>query len=1068
MLEAILSTGLTADPIQNWREDIPYVWAEQQYGDPSRAFAKYLFTYHETAEQWRTWSEWGDHFVSDVIEPVYFRLANDISWNIYWISVLKEEELKKVDPRQRIAFTSNTEYTRNLLLSLEHLSDAIPIGRITVDTMQEELQQPGDIWLKQLEDKGLGFCLDEYAKRKLDAYLAGEPEEQKAAISSSDDVAGQRLTKVCSVFIPQGYRSHCYQKNWNIPFQKVNLLYGFNGSGKTSLLSAIELALTGEVRSLQRDALQSDSIHAYPILLAEVDGRSVALPPPLKPAKKKEREQQFYRMRGTNRTQPQLQNLFHRLNYLSAEETFLFTSDQPKLKELFAKILYGPEIQEMWRNVQSYKSKCAEQAAKYEEEAKRLQMQIDALVIPSVDIESFKAYLTASGLNFGRDTEPEKILVETQRLQAEYDKVISLGPVPSRAQLAKKRSIQQEQLPVMLKNCAQLKENVALLEGKERDLIREVEEQTKRCKDSEETVSSLRALEPLVKQLQFRTNHLDWFNAYQDLIEQITTLETTSNRLQLLKEEYGAILEVVVEATPQQLQEQMRQMHQQRSSLQRRLDDLDAQIEEKTLDQAKQATLFSALRSAGLELYQMNATRHTCPLCGTEGITEQVLREHLQQESALVDQQLQALYQEKQNVSDEYETVKSALKQLGNQKIAAEDYHEALRRIHLDFPSIQNIDDLQKAISDTKKDCFKAKHGLEEIERYLLAEKEQVSIGGTLDEIFKSRQNFFETIPSQFAERFDPEEADETLITTFSALLQHWENTRGELTTALLQKKSEWERVQKELQQIRQDHCRTEQQLEQFHEETARLDQYSTFWDAVGDVAADQELNGAAIRVLCENLHQKAREITVSAKNKDKKEAYQREINDIRTKLDRCGKLRNELECLQSPDFYADKFIGQNIEQISRIFLALHSPQEFSKVAIDTDGQLVAFRNGEKVSINHMSTGQRTALVISVFFWMNLATPFVPNFLLLDEPVANIDDLNVLALMDFLREIAVTHRRQIFFTTANQNVAKLFRRKFSFLLDDFQELRFFREEEHNLQITKRVYDQSRLLENEGL
>ena len=63
----------------------------------------------------------------------------------------------------------------------------------------------------------------------------------------------------------------------------------------------------------------------------------------------------------------------------------------------------------------------------------------------------------------------------------------------------------------------------------------------------------------------------------------------------------------------------------------------------------------------------------------------------------------------------------------------------------------------------------------------------------------------------------------------------------------------------------------------------------------MGDVAADQELNGAAIRVLCENLHQKAREITVSAKNKDKKEAYQREINDIRTKLDRCGKLRNEL-----------------------------------------------------------------------------------------------------------------------------------------------------------------------------
>ena len=99
---------------------------------------------------------------------------------------------------------------------------------------------------------------------------------------------------------------------------------------------------------------------------------------------------------------------------------------------------------------------------------------------------------------------------------------------------------------------------------------------------------------------------------------------------------------------------------------------------------------------------------------------------------------------------------------------------------------------------------------------------------------------------------------------------------------------------------------------------------------------------------------------------------------------------------------------------------------------------------------------------------MNLATPSAPGFLLLDEPVANIDDLNVLALMDFLREIALTHQRQIFFTTANRNVAKLFRRKFSFLEDDFQELWFFRENEHCLQITKRIYDQNRLLESTKL
>ena len=115
-----------------------------------------------------------------------------------------------------------------------------------------------------------------------------------------------------------------------------------------------------------------------------------------------------------------------------------------------------------------------------------------------------------------------------------------------------------------------------------------------------------------------------------------------------------------------------------------------------------------------------------------------------------------------------------------------------------------------------------------------------------------------------------------------------------------------------------------------------------------------------------------------------------------------------------------------------------------------------------------MSTGQRTALVISVFFQMNLATPYAPKFLLLDEPVANIDDLNILALMDFLRELVIIHKRQIFFTTANRNVARLFRRKFSFLLQDFQELRFLRAKEQHLEITRHTYDQSRSLESTGL
>lgn len=1065
MFESIAATGLVPGPICTW-QDTPYIWADQRYGDPPRVFAKYLFTYHETAAQWHQWSEWGDRLVSEVIEPVYFRLANDTSWNIYWVSVLREEELKKVDPRQQAVFTSNTEYTRNLILSLEHLSGAIPIGRVSVDATGKEIEQPSDVWLTQLEGKGLGFCLEAYAKKNLDAYLEGKTGSQRSEGSSRNTVAGQHLAKLRAISIPQEFRAHCYSKNWSIPFQAVNLLYGLNGSGKTSLLSAIELALTGDIRSFTGDTARA--VPARPILAAEIDGRTVELAPLLKDAEKKEREQQFYRSRSNGRLQPQLQNLFHRFNYLSAEETFLFARKQPNLMEIFSQILYGSETQGMWRNVQSYKNKCAEMATKYGERLGELREQAEVLAhVPSVDLESFGAYLTASGLNFGQDAVPEKILTEAQRILAEYDKVKSLGPIPSMKQLAEDLARQKEQFHALLTENKSLIEAFTSTEERERSLTQEIERYTGLCSTSEQTATSLRALVPLAKQLQFYTDYLDWFWSYQSHLERLKVLETTADRLRALKEEHGSVLDAPVAATTQQLREQARKMHQRRSSLQTQLDDLDVQIAQKELAQGKQATLFSTLSSTGLELYRMDETRHTCPLCGTEGITGQILREHLQRESALGDQQLQALYQMRQNVHDQCEAAKSALKKLNRQEIAAQAYQEALWSIHQDFPNIQSADDLRKAIVDTQENHAMEEHELEMLKGYLLKELEQTSVGATLEEICESRQMLLNSIPPKCAERFDSAVSDEVLIREFFSLLQHWEKDQTELTANLLQKKAVQEQLQKELQQIRQKQSQTEKQLELLKKNIVRLEQISAFWVAVRGTAADPSLNGEAIQALCENLHHRAREIIEFMGNRTQRELCQEKTKDIQARLEHCHILRDELESLQSPDSYADVFICQNIEQISRIFLALHSPQEFSKLVIEA-GQLVAVRNGETVSINHMSTGQCTALVISVFFQMNLATSFVPDFLLLDEPVSNIDDLNVLALMDFLREIAVTHRRQIFFTTANQNVAKLFRRKFSFLEEDFQELRFFREEERSLRITKQVYNQSRLLESEKL
>jgi ABC-type cobalamin/Fe3+-siderophores transport system ATPase subunit len=60
-----------------------------------------------------------------------------------------------------------------------------------------------------------------------------------------------------------------------------------------------------------------------------------------------------------------------------------------------------------------------------------------------------------------------------------------------------------------------------------------------------------------------------------------------------------------------------------------------------------------------------------------------------------------------------------------------------------------------------------------------------------------------------------------------------------------------------------------------------------------------------------------------------------------------------------------------------------------------------------------------------------------PRVLLFDDPVAHVDDINTLSLLDHLRDIALSGQRQIFFATADSKIGTLFSRKFKFLGEIF-------------------------------
>ncbi|MGB4313122.1 MAG: hypothetical protein WBJ17_09375, partial [Natronincolaceae bacterium] len=169
-------------------------------------------------------------------------------------------------------------------------------------------------------------------------------------------------------------------------------------------------------------------------------------------------------------------------------------------------------------------------------------------------------------------------------------------------------------------------------------------------------------------------------------------------------------------------------------------------------------------------------------------------------------------------------------------------------------------------------------------------------------------------------------------------------------------------------------------------------------------------------------------------------EEYKDSINILQPKCKRAKVARDVIdELLQnySKESALKNFLSNNTRAIIDIFSRIHTPYEgFTDISMDDD-RIVLYREKEPVQINQISTGQRAALYISVFIVLNFSLKNGPPYIIFDDPITHIDDLNILFFLDFLRDIALYKDRQVFFSTANRKIASLFEKKFSFLGDDF-------------------------------
>ena len=172
-----------------------------------------------------------------------------------------------------------------------------------------------------------------------------------------------------------------------------------------------------------------------------------------------------------------------------------------------------------------------------------------------------------------------------------------------------------------------------------------------------------------------------------------------------------------------------------------------------------------------------------------------------------------------------------------------------------------------------------------------------------------------------------------------------------------------------------------------------------------------------------------------------RKEQIEKQLNGLTPRIDRLTEAREVLTKIQSEHSLSgamDDALKQNRAAIEDIFSRIHSPAEFSGLG-DNLTTLRRKSDGGTATLQQISTGQRAAFALSLFLAQNAQLRTAPPLILIDDPIAHVDDLNCLSFLDYLREVIIAGDRQVVFATANDKLAALFERKFDFLgSEDFR------------------------------
>lgn len=960
----------------------------------------------------------------------YYRSTGPLQWNFYLYFVTDSKDLSF---EKKVSIESDKAFTRKLVTTEEELIKLIEVQTKLKAQPKSKLDTALlSVWKSKLKTAGLNgiYLQKDYPKINevfqlfLDKQDFREPLEEGRSVSPLETQTG-----IISSLEMEAFRS--FKQNKSFEFKKVNLIRGVNGTGKTSLLEGIELCICGQT-------IENGS-KKEPFTKLEVAYQNGAKDKytPEDNKKFQARDRAWY---GNNTLRGNTLSIgYHVYNFFDSDAAFRFTHESntgEAVQQIFSRIVLGEQTNLVFDRIERFYEKLISELKQVKAQLKdrsdeklMYQGRLNEFDSSSVIISTLGEII--ENLTNVKWTGADLLLSDggnRVEFQTQLSKVISFFRMLQDAPWIDSPSIST--LESELKVLRQLIKDTDAFKLSFQDAFDQIDDIVKSKNTADRQIKILDKaakyfLEKDIKEINGLQTKIDELN------KNIAWLERLVTAGDFLKE----LENISIQDSLNSNTETLRTLEEETQKLTTELNAIERSV-------GVLNKLRTDLKRIGTQYVEMSHDPKHCPLCNSHFPTGEVLK----------------AIESVQNQIDEAEVINSLTSRIAtnNEKILVirdilarldKLKSELLAQNIIVLPEFDKlaIGQLSTNLNVHRFELMAQVERLNMINGHFIDSK--LSENELIDFNLQLKQagiDFFigNTELKTFEEkRKQKRDTYEELSKKEGELREHREKDENKVIKAISDYLKEINIVSNDLEKS------VEKIKDRFSKVSGIVDSYSIVKPIVS-IDESESLSEIKTKIeIIEDLFKKYNEIETQNKLRNE---YVQKIDSLKIMIQdldgRNSRLNSAKETLEeiinnnNRENYLKDFFTENRQAILDIFKVIHLPNEFDDIQFESSDavKLKDKNTGKLRDLTEISTGQKSAFILSLFLTLNNNLQNGPPLIVFDDPIAYVDDINTLSFLDFLRDRVITTDKQVFFATANSKLANLFQQKFDFLGDDFK------------------------------